>query len=94
MTITAAETCMLVTRSKSTIFMPLPPSLWRPIDGGCSCSWCEHHQHLVPMWDTLAVGDKAPSSGADYTWTVHHPSLANPLGREYPENTEYALKGE
>ena len=63
-----------VLRISRTIFIPLPASLWRPIDSaGCSCPYCLAHPDKPPYWDTLAVAAEPPEDGADCTWTVHMP---------------------
>ena len=53
----------------STVFIVLPSELRRPIDGGCSCPYCQANPSKIPCWDTLAVATRAP----DYAWTVHRP---------------------
>ena len=55
---------------KETIFIPLPPEMWRPITGGCSCDHCWNKPGNVAYWDTLAT-----AVGCDFTWTVHKPEL-------------------
>lgn len=53
-----------------TTYVLLPPSLRRPIDGGCRCPFCKQNPDLTPSWDTLAV----PFTG--HAWTVHMPDPA------------------
>lgn len=66
-----------VIRVRDTIFVPLPAELRRPIDGGCSCSYCAAHPDEIPSWDTLAISAKPktePTNATrDWTWTVHAP---------------------
>jgi hypothetical protein len=73
-----------ITRYKNTIFVALPPSAWRIIDGGCSCRYCSDTD-LVPgpaYWDTLVISAKpAKKNARDYATTCHYPELqgAKPL---------------
>ena len=64
-----------VTRKGNTIFIPLPPGMQIPIQFGCKCSFCKAHPDKVPMWDTLAIYEKAPSNPWDTATTVHYPEL-------------------
>ncbi len=63
----------------STIFVPLPPALHRPIEGGCACEVCKARPDRTPMWDTLAIAAKPTKNTVqfhrDFTWTVHYPEL-------------------
>jgi hypothetical protein len=64
-----------VVRRGSTIFIPLPTALWRPIDPpGCSCVFCvEHPLHRPSCLDTLALSADDPATS--HTWMVHKPEL-------------------
>lgn len=69
-----------VARVEKTIFVPLPASLWRRIDGGCCCPYCSDARgKMIPAyWDTLAIaatGDDGRNVAGDTTWTVHNPAL-------------------
>lgn len=59
--------------SDSTIFVPLPEALWRPVSGGCLCDFCKEHPQRRPYWDTLAIAIKPTAREADTTWLVHMP---------------------
>lgn len=55
---------------KKTMFIPLPPEMWRPISGGCTCPHCKANPGITAYWDTLATATKK-----EFTWTVHYPEL-------------------
>jgi hypothetical protein len=56
---------------KKTIFIPLPPELWRPCAlQPCDCPTCKANGSTVAYWDTLAV-----AANHAHTWTVHRPDL-------------------
>jgi hypothetical protein len=59
----------------SAIYLRIDPGLRRPIDGGCSCTYCRNHPDSRPMWDTLAIPLDPIGSTPDRrgTWTVHAP---------------------
>ena len=79
-----ASLSIRVERYKDTIFIPLPPELWRTTGNECCCAWCKAHPELPSMWDTMVVSAKPPKKGAtDFTSMCHYPELANPLGRAY-----------
>lgn len=59
-----------ITRKNETLFVPLPKTAQRKIEGGCRCPHCTAHPEQAPMWDTLAL-----STDSDFTWTVHYPEL-------------------
>jgi len=63
-----------VHRVHSTIFIPLPPELWRSPDNGCVCPVCQR-DGTTGYWDTLAVSMHAEKGKPDSTWTVHYPEL-------------------
>jgi hypothetical protein len=54
-----------------TVFVSLPDSMHRPINGGCQCPFCNAHPDLIPSWDTIAA-----HPDANHTWTVHYPELS------------------
>jgi hypothetical protein len=56
----------------STIFVKLPRTAWREIDGGCSCDFCKKVPGRKAYWDTLAIS-KEPTGGLETAWTVHQP---------------------
>ena len=55
-----------------TLFVPLPETLQRTIEGGCQCKYCKEHPKKTPKWDTLAIDAAAER----HTWTVHYPELS------------------
>lgn len=55
----------------TTIFVPIPRSLARDIDGGCQCDYCKAHPEIAPKWDCLAI--PAGMDGNQHAWTVHMP---------------------
>ncbi len=57
----------VISREDGSRFVPLPPGMWRPIAGGCSCSHCNGSPEA--FWDTLAV----PPTGR--TYLVHAPEM-------------------
>lgn len=57
------------TATSTVRIVKLPPRLWRPIDGGCRCRYCQLSSR-PPAWDALAVDE-----ATDATWTVHAPEL-------------------
>jgi hypothetical protein len=62
------------TRTGNSIFIPLPPELWRKCNG-CDCPTCKS-DGTGGYWDTLAVESKPGADRSkDMTWTVHHPTL-------------------
>lgn len=61
-------------KNKGTMFVALPRSLRRDIDGGCVCNFCKAHPNEKPQWDTLAVDSTAPDIGK--AWPVHYPEVA------------------
>jgi hypothetical protein len=64
-----------VHRVGNSIFIPLPPALWRPTDPDpCRCSSCKG---ATPgYWDTLAVFATEPSApSSDMTWMPHGPQF-------------------
>lgn len=72
-----------IRRREDTIFIPLPPELWRPINGGCCCANCSsdrNHTNPEAFWDTLALSAKAKDF-QEHTYTVHAPEFhgAKPL---------------
>lgn len=68
--ITPSMLSVPVTRIRDTIFIPLPPELWRR--SGCVCPICKA-DGTGGYYDTLAVS--AVPSNDDRTWTVHYPEL-------------------
>lgn len=66
-----------VTRVKDTIFIPLPPELWRKA-GDCVCPTCKADE-TGGYWDTLAVS--AIKENDERTWQVHYPELHNQVVR-------------
>lgn len=59
-----------VTRLGNTIFIPLPPELWKASGlGPCQCGKCDGQGH----WDTLAVSAKPTER--DFTWMPHVPEI-------------------
>lgn len=68
----ASLNAIRVHRRGDTIFIPLPPELWRPAlgDGPCSCNSCKGKS---AYWDTLAVS--AVPQERDFTWTPHVPEI-------------------
>ena len=71
---TAAMLAMpAIARAGGAVYLRLPRELRRPA-GECSCDYCKAHPEEMPMWDTLVVGEKAPTRLVhDATWTVHLP---------------------
>ena len=56
---------------KKTIFIPLPPELWRLCAiQPCDCPTCKENGRAVAYWDTLAV-----AANVKHTWVVHMPAL-------------------
>jgi hypothetical protein len=77
-----------VTRVQNTIFIPLPPELWRPTgDGFCICPTCKADyaksgdRLVMNYWDTLAVPVPGPRSADNRTWMVHYPELHSEVVR-------------
>jgi hypothetical protein len=63
---------VLASTIKDAIYLRIPTTLQRPIEGGCSCSFCKAHPTATPMWDTLGI----PLNENGYrsrTWTLHAP---------------------
>lgn len=54
---------------EGTLFVPLPRSLWREIEDGCSCEFCRAVPGRKSYWDTLALSTER----ADHAWMVHRP---------------------
>jgi hypothetical protein len=71
--VSALEKIPNLHRQGATLFVPLPVSLRRPINGGCQCQYCVEHPLCTPQWDTLAIAQKDSTT---YTWTVHYPEIA------------------
>ena len=75
-----------ITRYKNTIFVALPRSAWRVIDGGCSCRYCSDTGRApgTAYWDTLVVPATPTKNARDYATTCHYPELhrAKPLREE------------
>lgn len=68
-----------VHRVKDTLFVALPPELWRkssPNDeAACKCAVCKEDK-TKGYWDTLAMSATPESNDRkDRTWTVHYPEL-------------------
>lgn len=63
-------------RRNNTIHIPLPPSAWVEIDGGCRCDHCKAIGAVIAFWDTLSLAENPKKSmGNDVTWMVHAPEL-------------------
>jgi hypothetical protein len=61
-----------VYKEGNTIFIPLPPELWRSCNG-CSCQYCTSDSNEInraAYWDTLVVSSEYAN---DYSWVVHAP---------------------
>jgi len=61
----------VIDRRDGTLYVRIPPELARPIEGGCSCSYCKAHPHQVPRWDCLAI----PPDIGGHAWTLHYPTV-------------------
>lgn len=66
----------------TTIFLPLPRSMWREFEGPCRCSHCAKVPGRKGYWDTLAMATR-PKKGSKsgYAYTVHRPE-------QHPEGLE------
>lgn len=75
-----------VTRVNDTLFVALPPELWRKAspndEAPCQCSVCKDDK-TKGYWDTLAMPVNPESvDHKDRTWTVHYPELHNEADRK------------
>lgn len=55
-----------------TVWIRIPRSLAKPIEGGCQCTYCMEHPEITPLWDAVCVRT-APAKGMEYSATVHFP---------------------
>ena len=73
-----------VHRVKDTLFVALPPELWRQANPGdqegCRCAFCTK-DGTKGYWDTLAMPVN-PNQRHDTTFTVHYPELHNEVVRK------------
>lgn len=74
-----------ILRERGTIFIALPPELWRKPAGqelhGCGCKTCKQ-DGTKGWWDTLALGKNEDTQSGDRTYTVHYPELHNEAVRK------------
>jgi hypothetical protein len=75
--------CIPVYRYGDTIFLPLPPELWRSC-GPCACPDCKGGEGF---WDTIAIAKNPDPKKPDFTWTVHcpHGATMRMMGQYYAQ---------
>ena len=57
------------TATSTVRIVKLPARLWRLIEGGCRCKYCQTSSR-PPAWDALAINEMNGD-----TWAVHAPEL-------------------